>query len=144
MDTTQERERTSERARNGAQDFAAAADDMKSTARDAAGHLIDEARDFAEERKAAGADNVARLGHAVHGAADQLANELPQAAGFIHSAAETLQGAASGLRERSIEDMAAGFSSFARRQPAAAFAGSVLAGFALARFLKSSSPRQER
>jgi hypothetical protein len=40
--------------------------------------------------------------------------------------------------------MAAGFSNFARRQPAAALAGSLLAGFALARFLKSSSPRQGR
>jgi uncharacterized phage infection (PIP) family protein YhgE len=144
MDTTQEHERTSEHARQGTQDFSAAADDVKSTAHEAAGHLMEETRDFAEERKAAGADNMARLGNAVHGAADQLARELPQAAGFIHSAAETLQSASSSLRERSIEDMAAGFSNFARRQPAAALAGSLLAGFALARFLKSSSPRQGR
>jgi hypothetical protein len=142
METTQERERTSDQARKGGEDFSAAADDMKSTAREAAGHVMEETRDFAEEQKAAGADNVARLGRAVHGAADQLAHELPQAAGFIHSAAETLQEASANLRERSIEDMAAGFRDFARRQPAAAFAGSVLAGFALARFLKSSSPRQ--
>src|SRR6185503_7010947 len=120
METTHERERAAEHAREGAQEFAA---DVKSTAREAAGHVMEETREFVEERKAAGADNVSRLGRAVHGAADQLAKELPQAAGFIHSAAETLQSASSSLRERSVEDMAAGFGDFARRQPAAAFAG---------------------
>ena len=144
MNTTGERERTSETAGHGAQDFAAVADEVKSAARETAGHVVDETSDFAEQQKAAGADNVARLGQAVHGAADQLGKELPQAAGFIHSAADSLQGAASAMRERSIEDLAAGFRDFARRQPAAAFAGAVLAGFALARFLKSSSPRGER
>ncbi len=140
MDTTEDRERTSAGSA-GAQDFSATADEMKAAAREAAGHVADETRAFAETQKQAGADNMARLGEAVHGAADQLGRELPQAAGFIHSAADTLQGAASSMRERSIEDLVAGFRDFARRQPAAAFAGSVLAGFALARFLKSSSPR---
>ncbi len=133
MDTIEDRERTS-----------AMADEMTSAAREAAGHVADQTRDFAETQKAAGADNMARLGHAVHGAADQLGQELPQAAGFIHSAADTLQGAASTLRERSVEDLVASFRDFARRQPAAAFAGSVLAGFALARFLKSSRPDERR
>jgi hypothetical protein len=120
------------------------AGDMRSAAREAAGHVADETREFAEERKAVGADNMARLGEAVHGAADQLGRELPQAAGFIHSAADTLQGAASSIRERPVEDLVAGFRDFARRQPVAAFAGSVLAGFALARFLKSSGSNERR
>ncbi len=142
MDTIEERERTATSDGGSARDFSATADEMKSTAREAAGQVAHEARDFAEQQKQAGADNMARLGQAVHGAADQLGRELPQAAGFIHSAAETLQGAASSMRERSVEDLVASFRDFARRQPAAAFAGSVLAGFALARFLKSSSPRE--
>jgi len=144
METTQGREHATESAEHGApRDFSGVARDMKTTAREAAGHVMEEARDFAEAQRAAGADNVARLGRAVHGAAEQLGKDLPQAAGFIHSAADTLQSASSTLRERSIEEMVAGFSNFARRQPAAAFAGSVLAGFALARFLKSSNPRQQ-
>ncbi len=144
MDTTQEREGTAGTASERSQDFSAMAGEMKGAARDAAGRAADETRGFAEQEKAAGADNIARLGRAVHGAADQIGRELPQAAGFIHSAADTLQGAASSMRERSIEDLVANFRDFARRQPAAAFAGSVLAGFALARFLKSSSPRDQR
>lgn len=143
MDTTRERERTAGATGQGAQpDLSAAADEVKSAAREAAAHLAEKTRDFAEEQKVAGADNVSRLGSAVHGAAEQLGRELPQAAGFIHSAADTLQSASSTLRERSLEDLVGGFRDFARRQPAAAFAGSVLAGFALARFLKSSSPRE--
>ena len=154
MDTIQERDRASDQERErasdqererasageNAQDFSAMAGEMTSVAREAAGHVADETRDFADRQKQAGADNMARLGEVVHGAADQLGRELPQAAGFIHSAADTLQSAASSMRERPIEDLVAGFRDFARRQPAAAFAGSVLAGFALARFLKSSRP----
>ena len=90
--------------------------------------------------RSAGADNMARLGQA-YGAADQLGKELPQAAGFIHSAADTLQGAASSMRERTSRTWSRASATSRRRQPAAAFAGSVLAGFALARFLKSSGPR---
>ena len=149
MDTIQERERAAEQERGrasatageSAQRAAATTDDIKSAAREAAGQVADEARELAEEQKQAGADTMARLGQAVHGAADQLGKEMPQAAGFIHSAADRLQSAASSMRERPIEDLVAGFRDFARRQPAAALAGSVLAGFALARFLKSSSPR---
>ena len=145
METTQERERTSSADAQGAQqDFSDIARDMKSAARETAGHVAEETRDFAEGQKTAGADNMARLSSAVHGAAEQIARELPQAAGFVHSAADTLQNASSTLRERSMEDMVASFRDFARRQPAAAFAGSVLAGFALARFMKSSNPRERR
>jgi hypothetical protein len=144
MDTIEERERTSATAGESPKDFSAMAGDMTSTAREAVGHVVDETRAFAEQQKAAGADNMARLGQAVHGAADQLGHALPQAADFIHSAADTLQSAAASLRERPIEDLVGGFRDFARRQPVAALAGSVLAGFALARFLKSSSPSERR
>jgi hypothetical protein len=127
-------EHTDELGGSGAQSSA----DVREKAGQAAGALIGEAHDLAEERKAAAADNVGRLSRAVHDAADQLGGELPQAAGYIHSAADRLQGASRTLRERSVEDMVGDLTDFARRQPVAALAGAVLAGFALARFLKSS------
>src|SRR5215469_2334267 len=130
-------EQRDERAHTGAQPDAGA--DLRRKAGDAAGAVFEEARDFAEERKSAAADNVGRLSRAVHGAADQLGRELPQAAGFIHSAADRMQSASTSLHERSVEDMVGDLTNFARRQPAAAFAGALLAGFALSRFLKSSS-----
>jgi hypothetical protein len=106
---------------------------------EAAQTLKEKAQGAAEAQKAAGADQLSSLSAAVHGAAGELAKEMPQAAGYVHSAADALQSASSALRERSIEDLVSAFNNFARKQPAAAFAGSVLAGFALGRFLKSSS-----
>jgi ElaB/YqjD/DUF883 family membrane-anchored ribosome-binding protein len=131
-------EQTNERARTGApsgEDIGRAGEDIRAKA----GAVIDEARHVAEDQKSAAADNVVRLSRAFHGAADQLGKELPQAAGYVHSAADRLQSASRTLRERSVEDMVGDLGDFARRQPLAAFAGAVLAGFALSRFLKSSN-----
>jgi hypothetical protein len=114
--------------------------DMQHVADEAADAMKHRTREMADEAKDKGSDQMAGVSRAVHEAADRLGEELPQAAGYIHSAAAQLDSASAALRERSIEDLIGSFSSFARRQPAAAFAGSVLAGFALSRFLKSSAP----
>jgi hypothetical protein len=116
--------------------------EAKASLRDSAEDLKDKARKMAQDQKVAGADQLASLGKAAHSAASELGKELPQAAGYIHSAAQTLENASSALRERSVEDLVSMFNKFATRNPAAAFAGSVLAGFALSRFLKSSSADQ--
>jgi hypothetical protein len=100
--------------------------------------LRDTATDFAEAGKAQGAERIQRLGRAVHGAADQLGREIPQAADYVHSAADSIESAAAQLRDRSIEDLIGTFNRFARQQPVAAFAGAALAGFVLSRFIKSS------
>jgi hypothetical protein len=97
------------------------------------------ARAVAEEQKEAGAERMDALGRAVHGAADELGREIPDAAAYVHTAAETLQDASRRLRARSVDDIVARLDRFARRQPAVAFAGCVVAGLALSRFLKSSS-----
>ena len=106
--------------------------------RNAGTTIKEQAQQAADDAKAAGGIQIAGVSRVVHKAADELGRELPQAAGFIHAAADRLDQVSSALRERSVEDLMCGFNSFARRQPMAAFAGSVLAGFALARFLKSS------
>ncbi len=104
--------------------------------------LRENARNIAEQQKAAGADRLAQLGTAVHGAASGLEKELPQAAQLIHTAAENIEHASSRLRDRSVDDLVGMFTTFAKQQPAAAFAGSLLAGFAFSRFLKSSSAQR--
>ena len=103
------------------------------------------ARKLAEQQKQAGADQIGGVARAVHGAAREIEQKMPQAAGFIHDAATRLEGAAASLRERSVDDLMRSLNDFARTQPAAFFGGAVLAGFALSRFLKSSaSPSNER
>jgi hypothetical protein len=115
--------------------------EMQGAFRDAGRMVKDQARQAADDAKAQGGAQIAGVSRAAHKAADELSRELPQAAGFIRAAADRLDQASAALRERSVEELLSGFNGFARRQPAAAFAGSVLAGFALARFLKSSPAR---
>ena len=74
--------------------------------------------------------------------ADELEKELPQAASYVHEAADRFERAASALRERSVDDLFRSVSDFARNQPATFFGSAVVAGFALSRFLKSSAGRQ--
>jgi hypothetical protein len=104
--------------------------------------LYEGAKSAAERQKAAGADQFGRVVGAVHGAAGALQQELPGVAAYIDDAASRLEQAASAVRERSLETLARDASDLGRRQPAALFAGSVLVGFALARFLKSSAHDQ--
>lgn len=98
------------------------------------------AQRIAEEQKSATAGRVSGIAHATDRAAEELAREVPQAAEALHSVAQRLDSAASALRERSIDEWIDGARDFARKQPLAFFAGAVATGFALSRFLKSSSP----
>ena len=126
---------------------ASIAEDAK-TALDTASLTVKErARTVAERQKKAGADQIGGVARAIHGAAHEIEQEMPHAAGFIHDAAAKLEGAADSLRDRSVDDLIRSLNKFARSQPAAFFGGAVLAGFALSRFLKSSAqpnggPRQ--
>ena len=113
-----------------------AAESLKDRAAEA---LRNTAADFAEAGKQQGAERIDRLGRAVHGAADELGKEIPQAADYVHTAAESLETAAEHLRNRSVDDLVGTFNRFARQQPVAAFAGAILAGFVVSRFIKSSS-----
>jgi hypothetical protein len=121
-----------------------AAEDAK-TALDATSATVkDRARKVAEQQKRAGADQIGGVARAIHGAAHEIEQELPQAAGFVHDAATKLEGAAASLRDRSVDDLIGTLNNFARSQPAVFFGGAVLAGFALSRFLKSSAETHEQ
>ncbi len=93
----------------------------------------------AQQQRAAGAEKIKEIARSVHGVGDSLESELPQASRLIHDAAAALERASATLRERSVEDLVADVGKFARAQPAAFFGAAVLAGFAVARFLKSSA-----
>jgi len=97
-----------------------------------------QARSLAEQQKEAGAEQLGGMAQAIHDAARELEDQMPQAARFVQDAATKLEGAADALRERSVDDLLATFGRFARTQPLAFFGGAVLAGFAVSRFLKSS------
>ena len=56
---------------------------------------------------------------------------------LVRVGASSIDRFAGDLRSKRVSDMSASLTAFARQQPAAVFAASVLAGFVLARFLKS-------
>jgi hypothetical protein len=111
----------------------------KSRLAQAAEPVKQQARDFAERQKQAGAEQIGGVARAVKGTAEQLERELPFAAEYVRQAADSLEGAADTLRQKSVDDIAHSIADFARQQPAAFLGGAVLAGFVLARFLKSSA-----
>jgi hypothetical protein len=94
---------------------------------------------FAEEQKQSGAERIGTMATAIHGAARELEDRMPVAAAYVHDAAARMEDAASTLRQRSVDDLMKSLDSFAQTRPGALFGGAVLTGFALSRFLKSSS-----
>ncbi|GAA0566309.1 hypothetical protein GCM10009416_00320 [Craurococcus roseus] len=118
---------------------AGAAADVKAEVSGVAGAVQDRAAGFAEEQKRAGADQAEGLARAVHRAADELQSSSPQLAHYVREAADSTGQLAEALRSRSVGDLVSGVEEFARRQPVAFFGATVLAGFALARFVKSSA-----
>lgn len=112
------------------------------TATAATDRMKNRARDMAEQQKAAGADQLGGMAHAMEAAAGELQKQMPLAAEYVDDVAARLDDLASALRERSVDDMLGNVADFARRRPAVFFAGAVAAGFALSRFAKSSANRK--
>ncbi|MBU8539314.1 hypothetical protein [Falsiroseomonas tokyonensis] len=94
---------------------------------------------FAEAQKQAGAEQAEGFAEAVHGAADQLGEQSPVMARYVHEAASAIEDMGRTLRESSPADLLGRVEDLARRQPVAFFGAAVLAGFGLARFAKSSA-----
>ena len=126
-------------------------DDLKSQAAQAAeqargtlSNIASDARskinDIVDTQKSAGADHLAGLARAAQSAAGDLDEKSPQVARLVRDAASSVDRFAGDLRNRDVREVLDQVTSFARQQPVAFFAGSVLVGFVLARFLKSDAP----
>jgi hypothetical protein len=86
-----------------------------------------------------GARQVGGVARAIHRAADALEDESPDLARGIHDAAGRVERMAHAMRERSPGELLRSAEDFARRQPLVFFGAATLAGFALARFARSSA-----
>ena len=127
-------EKATHKVRAVASDLTAKASEAATTVRDNALERMDEARD-------ALSDSGDRLAETLRRAAEEpeagsvQAKMLSAVASGVSSAAET-------LRERSVSEIAADLRDMARRNPGVFAAGAAVAGFALARCLRSSSQRR--
>jgi hypothetical protein len=126
---------------SGAGNVAAAAGPITEAVKDIGGKLGGVARDAAvnmgEAPKAAGVDAIEGVGRAVRNAADEIGKESPLVAGYVRDAAASIDKVAGGLRDHTIGDLVDIVTRFGRQQPVAFFAGAIVAGFALSRFVKS-------
>jgi hypothetical protein len=130
------------------------ADAVKEQARDAAAEIKEGARGVAEDvkeqvrastakQKDAAAQQIDGWAHALNTASDDLRDRGQEsAAAWIRQAAAGLQRASGTMRERDIDDLFGTVKDFARRQPVAFLGGAVVAGFGLARLMKSSADRR--
>ena len=99
--------------------------------------LKDSASQIADHQKETGTRQLSGIAGAVHAAADQLEDQLPGAATYIHDAAERIDRAATDLRHRNLSDIAGSVRQLGQERPLALFGGALLAGFVMTRFLKS-------
>jgi hypothetical protein len=123
---------------------------VKETAQTAADAVRQQATQFAEDvghelgktgeaQKARGVDAIRRFARAIDSAADELEGDSPTVAQTVHQAARQVEGLSDNLSSRNVNELIESATQLARTQPALFIGGSVAAGFALARFLKSSA-----
>lgn len=113
------------------------ADDARNLVSNLASEARNKVSEIVDQQKKAGADRLTGISRAAQNAAGELEQQNPQVARLVRDAASTVDQFAGDLRSSDLGDIVATLSSFARKQPVAFFAASVVAGFALARFVKS-------
>lgn len=116
-----------------------AAEEIKAQGAELLGQAKDRAEDLMEDGKAAGANQASGLAQAIFHAAEDLEGTSPEVARHVRAAAESLNGIAEALRERSAGQLLEDVTDFARRQPTLLFGAAAIAGFALVRFARSSA-----
>lgn len=89
-------------------------------------------------QKEAGAEDIGSFADTMRRAAAEFEADTPFAATYIRKAADQIEGVADAVREGDFNDLVRGAQSFAQRQPTAFLGLTVLAGFGVVRFLKSS------
>ncbi len=119
---------------------ARAADEAKTSLSAIAEEARSKVNSVVDTQKAAGADQLSGLARAAQTAAGDLEGQSPAVAKLVRDAASSVDRFAGDLRNSDVRDVLASVTDFARQQPVAFFAGSVLLGFAVARFLKSDMP----
>src|SRR5215208_1893559 len=103
--------------------------------------LKDDGRQTLEQRKRSAAERVDGIAQAIERTGAQFSENEPTLADLANRLAATVSNLATRLREGSIDDLVEDTRTFARRNPALYIAGGVVAGLALARFVKASAAR---
>jgi ElaB/YqjD/DUF883 family membrane-anchored ribosome-binding protein len=133
------RDRASDLAGASADTLKAHASDFVDAAKDVASQAADKLKENVSERKGAGADYVGNLADTIRRAAREFDTDLPIAGSYMRKAASQVESVSDSIRTGEFNDVVRHAQDFARRQPTAFLGLATLAGFAVVRFLKSSS-----
>ena len=134
-------------ARATAEDVSAStrgtSEEVKERARGLVGDAAERARSVAGEQKNLAADRLTGFADALRHASSDL-DEQGQSvvSGVVRQAADGLEHVSGAMRRNDVDDLVGSVEDFARRQPAVFIGSAVLAGFGIARFMKSSSERR--
>lgn len=120
---------------------------MASTARNYAGDMAsrakDKSRSMFEQQKESALGQVGNVAQAIRSTATNLQGEgQDQTARYVQMIADQLESLGGRLRDKDLDTLVQDAQNLARRAPGTFLVGSVVAGFLLARFFKSSSERQ--
>ena len=119
-----------------------ATDALRQQASELAQDVGHELNKTGEDQKMRGADAIRHVARAIDSAASELESQSPTVARTVHETARQVQGLSDNLSGRSVNELIQSATELARAQPALFIGGSVVAGFALARFLMSGSPHR--
>lgn len=103
-------------------------------------------RDLAVETADSARDGLSDVGDRIAATLNRASAEVPDDAlqsRLLTSVAEGLTRVSTSLRDRSVTELAEEVKGFARRHPGAFMAAAAVAGFAAARFIRSSARRHE-
>ena len=132
-----------DKAKDMASSSAEAIKDQASEFVDAAKNVASQAtgkfQETLDSQKKASAEYVGSLADTMRRAAREFDGDLPIAGTYIRKAASQIEGVSGSIKAGNFNDLVRGAQSFARRQPTAFLGIAVLAGFGVARFLKSSA-----
>lgn len=103
----------------------------------------DQATGYADQRKDQAAQSISDIAQSIRETGKSF-EERPNIRAFVDSAANGLEQLSGTIRDRSFSDIYADVESFARQRPWALGAASMVAGFMLSRFIKSSSEELSR
>lgn len=118
------------------------ASDVKEQAKDVASQARDHVQTLVGQQKDQVADRLHSLAEALREAGHKLSEgqQAGDVGGYADRAAEQVERLSSYLRDTDLRGFVRDTESFARRRPEVFLGGTLLAGLALARFLKASSP----
>jgi hypothetical protein len=112
----------------------------KDYAQDVAGRAKEQGRAMFDEQKQSAAGTVDSAANAFRTTAQQMRSDgQAQTGRYVEMVADQLQSLGSQLRNKNLDTLIRDAENFGRRSPGTFLAGSMVAGFVLARFLKSSS-----